>query len=189
MYDPYTDDRKMEAISQNAILQISKHILDTDRGKDERQEQQPQAIKSLDPPAQPDRTVYEWVEDIEPQVDIFPQAEDDKATAPSPQNLVAETDAQHKPKHTHWMHCIHLSLHRRSHDGSPDRSNGPGDAKTVQGTSELHDRKTAGNGLEEGLPQSVSVCHAGEQKDQTEKPNFFANMRRRSSELWQKMYH
>lgn len=189
MYDPYTDDREMEIPRRNVVLQPSGHTADTDQRKDEYQEQQLEAVESLDSQTQPDHPVYEWVEDIEPQVDVSTGAEDEKATAPDPQNLVTETDGQNKHKHTHWMHRIHLGLHRRSHADAPDRSDGSSDRKRAQGTPGLHDGKTARDGPEKDPPQSISMCHVGEEKDQTEKPNFFANIRRRCSELRQEMHH
>ena len=146
------------------LFQPSERIVDTDRRKDECQEQQLEAMESLDSQTQPNYPVYEWVEDIESQVDVSTGAEDEKATPPDPQNLVTETDGQNKHKHTHWMHRIYLGLHRRSHAEAPDRSDGSSDRKRAQGTPGLHDGKTARNGPEKDPPQTISICHVGEEK-------------------------
>ena len=60
IYDPYTDDREMEFPRRNVVLKPSGLTADTDQRKDEYQEQQLEAMESLDSQTQPNYSLSQY---------------------------------------------------------------------------------------------------------------------------------
>lgn len=99
MYDPYTDDRRTEALRQYVVLQPSGRNVDTNCRKNKYQEQQLEATENLDSQTQPYHPVYKWAEDTGLRVDVSTGAVKIKAAAPDVQSLVTEMNSQNKHKH------------------------------------------------------------------------------------------
>jgi hypothetical protein len=195
-YDPYSDDRNAFEIGRFVVLEPIVHSADSTQVDYHSTKQKSNAPRPSRTVADSDRPTFKGTEDIGPDITVSTEIIHEKTVIPEAERSDVTRDDESRPRHKQWADYIHRPVHvKGSHkpgsltSPSSDRQTAGGALKSETQATELDqsigDRSTT---YPEQSPSKLTAAEEHRGVDIKDgHPSFFANMRRRSSEIRRKL--
>jgi hypothetical protein len=195
-YDPYSDDRNAFEIGRSVVLEPNVHAADStqvDYDSTKQKNNTPRASRAV---AGSDRSTFKGTGDIETDTAVSTGAIHEKTVIPEAERSDVTKDGESRPRHKQWVDCIHRPLHVKGSHKPGSLTSPSSDRQTASGRLEIEtqaaepdqsigDKSTT---YPEGSPSKLTATEEHRGADiRKGQPSFFANMRRRSSEIRRKL--